>query len=814
MNEANQAQHDSAPTNRNSAWDRLSRYWAIVASYWSFLAVPGAIGFAVTFFFAGASANKINDITLLLLILGIYLSFWTPTASAFFYRLINPDHVARAKPYVKRISPDRLRWIFVLIVVATILIAVAIYIDFGFSQFLYVSLSIALTALIGWAVLWMREELLKLHLPILFTAIYFLLLKSDQGIEAIRTTNETWWLPQTGLYFAWLLGCYMFSRMLGALGTHALGLQEQQPFTVQQRLALLLLVITPFASAGIVSWWALEQSLGETVSHRLDLVVCVFWTVSLILCVFFYLEIFADNSWKEPMGGILLANTSFFGAAALLPIFFLEMPPALFLPAWIGVTALVFFMFGNAGREVGLPTIFLLIVWGGLLSAFDLNDNHELTVAHKSDLTPELADKAFSKWLADVKDPKPVTAFVVVSEGGGARAAYVTAVALEALRARCSAFRRQHFATIAVSGGSLGATLTAIAPEPSAPDVDCKTIDGFDVGKSKAVATAGLDLLGPVLRGLSVDLLMRFWPSSLWRTDSPGALNELQRPWVSVIGDRTQYMESSLASFWTNWDRSSFINWPVLRPNELHNSLFSAAWAGPSGNTPALILLATDVGSGRRVAMSHLRFGPPATENCLSQSEVSKQPSGERARLLTLAEIAPRRDPTILGAALTSARFPFITPAATLPCPGVPWRLVDGGYFENSGLTTALELVDEMAKGSVNHIKRVGESGWKATDLQPKPVQVVLIRIENSDAAPPLHKTSAWFPELFSPLRAFGGTRDARADLARVAVDSAVSRVVYGPGRSSQDGACVSIQAVPIKVGPLRNNDPAWLVSF
>jgi hypothetical protein len=89
-----------------------------------------------------------------------------------------------------------------------------------------------------------------------------------------------------------------------------------------------------------------------------------------------------------------------------------------------------------------------------------------------------------------------------------------------------------------------------------------------------------------------------------------------------------------------------------------------------------------------------------------------------------------------------------------------------------------------------------------------------LIRIENSDAAPPLHKTSAWFPELFSPLRAFGGTRDARADLARVAVDSTVSRVVYGPGCSSQDGACVQFKQYRLKLAHCETTIPlGWSLS-
>jgi hypothetical protein len=336
----------------------------------------------------------------------------------------------------------------------------------------------------------------------------------------------------------------------------------------------------------------------------------------------------------------------------------------------------------------------------------------------------------------------------------------------------------------------------------------------FDVGTSKAVAAAGIDLLGPVLRGLSVDLLMRFWPGSWWRTDGAEAPNELYRPWVTSLGDRTQYMEASLARA---WDKPGFAD-RLLRTTELQNRLFSTAWPGPLGDTPALILLTTDVGSGRRVAISHLLLRPPIGEHCLSQSEVSKQSFDQRAELLTMAEIAPRRDPTLLGAALTSARFPIVTPAATLPCPGAPWRLVDGGYFENSGLTTALELVDAMARGSADRAMRAAKAGWVPQDTQPRPVQVVLIRIENSDAKPATkpspRNTPVWFPELFSPLRAFGGTRDAREDLARVAVERARQRGVYGPGCSREDGACVQFKHVRLKLAPCEIAIPlGWSLS-
>jgi hypothetical protein len=171
-----------------------------------------------------------------------------------------------------------------------------------------------------------------------------------------------------------------------------------------------------------------------------------------------------------------------------------------------------------------------------------------------------------------------------------------------------------------------------------------------------------------------------------------------------------------------------------------------------------------------------------------------------------------------LGAALTSARFPIITPPATLPCPEPPWRLVDGGYFENSGLTTALELVDAMAMGAERHSKQDRKAIAALSVDSPSPVRVVLIRIENSEATTPASTSDddppAWFAELLSPLRAFGGTRTARADLAREAVDRAGERAVYGRGCFGGDGGCVQFEQVRLRLAPCQTTIPlGWSLS-
>jgi hypothetical protein len=87
--------------------------------------------------------------------------------------------------------------------------------------------------------------------------------------------------------------------------------------------------------------------------------------------------------------------------------------------------------------------------------------------------------------------------------------------------------------------------------------------------------------------------------------------------------------------------------------------------------------------------------------------------------MLTTDDILPNYDPGLVTAAIASARFAWVTPAATMPCNGSSWRLVDGGYFENSGLTTAFDLIGAMAAGAAEAGRRV---------------DVLLVRIENHEA--------------------------------------------------------------------------------
>jgi hypothetical protein len=69
-------------------------------------------------------------------------------------------------------------------------------------------------------------------------------------------------------------------------------------------------------------------------------------------------------------------------------------------------------------------------------------------------------------------------------------------------------------------------------------------------------------------------------------------------------------------------------------------------------------------------------------------------------------------------ATLNSARFPLVSPAATVPGPDGSHHIVDGGYFDNGGIETVYDVARYL----------------RATLKAPQPI--IIIEINNDDASP------------------------------------------------------------------------------
>lgn len=366
----------------------------------------------------------------------------------------------------------------------------------------------------------------------------------------------------------------------------------------------------------------------------------------------------------------------------------------------------------------------LLMALAMAWSAADWNDNHPVRPLsqQRPDFVPfQDLDSAFAQWVA-AREPayqgRSMPVVLVAAEGGGIRAAYFTAMVLATLQDRCPALAGQVFAISGVSGGSVGAAIfTGLVQQRQLPlpsQVGCGASGPGTTPLAEQVdQILRTDFLAPtVVTMLFPDGLQRLLPVPVDSWDRALTLERtLERSFQAVT--KSNFMERSLYRYWS-----------------------------PEGAAPLLLLNSTLVSTGERVVAS-----PSVLLN-------------ERFHdLRALVDYAPSLDLRISTAAVLSARFPGVTPAAYLA--GEPkLRLVDGGYFENSGAATLGEVL-----ATLRFLART-----LGKDISP-----VVIRIAN---APPVQQPAhppTGLGELLSPIRTMVNTRAARGELAARALKAQVT---------------------------------------
>jgi hypothetical protein len=213
----------------------------------------------------------------------------------------------------------------------------------------------------------------------------------------------------------------------------------------------------------------------------------------------------------------------------------LEPPAVLIFSTWIIVLLAVFTVLAHWSNKSGAPIISLLVIWALLLAAFDLSDNHVLRTIASSAAEPPEVGAAFDTWVDDQdrateveryhESKRNYPVFLVAAEGGGSRAAYMTALVLEALRQYCPDAIRHTFLIVGVSGGSVGALLASAGLKWNEHKLGKRCDGKLELAgqgvkggpETSATMAAGADFLRPVLRGLLFgDIPARIIPSSLF----------------------------------------------------------------------------------------------------------------------------------------------------------------------------------------------------------------------------------------------------------------------------------------------------------
>ncbi|WP_298241484.1 patatin-like phospholipase family protein [uncultured Bradyrhizobium sp.] len=406
-----------------------------------------------------------------------------------------------------------------------------------------------------------------------------------------------------------------------------------------------------------------------------------------------------------------------------------------------------------------LPWMPLLIGLAIVLSWIDCNDNHTIRTLDGPPPASGLdsATSEFTRWLSlrpdrdQFKQDYPV--YVVAARGGGIYAAYQSAIFLARLQDLCPAFRHHLFAISGVSGGSIGASVLSSAlatvPQKEAGTTACPKIAAYL--DQKSALNAGLEEPGPneqyVRNVLSADLLSPLLASTLFG-------DFLQRFIFHPIGpfDRARALELSLESA----ARSGAMPGPLEQP-------FMSHWQA-NGSRPALLLNSTDAASGRRVVFSPFTFGTETSGGNVDSlsffQSLKSSDSGQASSIPINVRLST--------AAFVSARFPWVSPAATVLAtdPLSPrankMRLVDGGYFENSGVDTAMDLIDAL-RGTVAEINKSIDDAQNTETKQQAHVSIKLIVLGGGSYP---ERGSFGFGEILEPINALLNTRDSRGYIA------------------------------------------------
>jgi hypothetical protein len=456
--------------------------------------------------------------------------------------------------------------------------------------------------------------------------------------------------------------------------------------------------------------------------------------------------------WRElPSTTLALLGAAIAVNLVILALFMWQAFYQAGVPAWLGAPALMLLGLGliavsgsaivYLANHYSVPVIMLLALWAAICSLN--NDNHMVRVTSTSrshgffaresmapvrslkvsSLGSMTVDSYFREWWQELEDLSPpgqrIPVFIVASEGGGLRAAYWTAVVLADLEDRTGqasalAFSRHLFAISAVSGGSVGAVLYDVMLTAQLR----QSSGGAPSRRQELEQVLSEDFLSDTLgNALFPDLLQRFLPAP-------------------ILSDRATALEHSFEHAWAMHHNPDA---PQL------SGAFHDLWQVSSHKVPLLFLNSTVVETGQRA------INYPLASSCT-------QPDAAFADTLAVGGCIGTSLP-LSTAALLSARFTYVSPAGLIDTGEAHqprWmRLVDGGYFDNSGAVTAQELARVML--------RTGGPRMRLIVLHvPNEPQIPSVHLEEQESLSRLEFLS----EIFAPVKTLLNTRGARGTQA------------------------------------------------
>jgi hypothetical protein len=377
-----------------------------------------------------------------------------------------------------------------------------------------------------------------------------------------------------------------------------------------------------------------------------------------------------------------IACMQFFGAVHLITLSF---------GCWIGISCWIDYLDRN--RKLFLKP--LLFIYVCVISYY----NHDHPVRIKDNKATEqrasLTDY-FDTWYATqhFSDSIETPVFFVSAEGGASRSGYWVTRVLATLQDKDSTFKDHIFSYSSVSGGTLGVNaFNAICKyKETHPEDSSSYAELSDVFYTE-------DFLAPVTGRFAFgDLLNLFTPSMFECFDRAGIL---ERTWEK------SFREVTLE----------------------HSNLMEESFSTVNAKGAAVFVNTTEVETGSRALLSNVMI------DTVNFTDVIDVQDKLRAQVRYSTAI------------LFSARFPYLSPAGAIQredeADSLRRHYVDGGYFENMGNITTMEVM-----GAVKQY-------CAATGKRIKPVVLLL----TNDGPDGKMKTVRFANELLEPLDAFMNVR-------------------------------------------------------
>ncbi len=350
-----------------------------------------------------------------------------------------------------------------------------------------------------------------------------------------------------------------------------------------------------------------------------------------------------------------------------------------------------------------IPLSVALIAWIALMGSM-FSRPHTVLLAAKTD-NPRLTGSQTQDWRLRGADPKVAAEgrrgesgnalTVVAAAGGGIQASAWTTRVLSGLQQELGEnFTRSIHLISAVSGGSTGSYLFAESIDDTGVPANELLGELFEASMKSSLAETGWGLaFADVIRTFTPFLVA---PDERHR-DRGWAMEQAWRQEAARLKCKAQ-------------------NAGECRPAQLADTQASSLqqWAddAASGRLPGMILASTVVDDGQQAFFSNLDlsgFDDNLDRRLADRRKFVSDPSLARHfpfKASTSAGIGGVPNLPASTAARLSATFPWISPAARVDLSGddelvgPSYHFVDGGYFDNFGVTAAVEWLRLLASKS------------------------------------------------------------------------------------------------------------------